>query len=557
MASRFEWVLPSIPPPALESYPAAVARILGARGLATESQAEQFFARTSNSPADPFLLQDMERAVERLAQALHDEELVVVYGDYDADGLTATSLLMRYLGSLGFRVRHYIPNRFDEGYGLNAAAVEEVAKWGAGLLVTVDCGVRAVEQVELARGLGMDVIITDHHHLGPALPEALAVIDPKRPGDSYPIDFLSGVGLAFKLAQGLSARLDVPDPAQFLDLVALGTIADIAPLQGENRRLVAEGLSRINETPRVGLAALIDASGLRQGGIDATAVAFGLAPRLNAAGRLETAESAFRLLMTDDPGEAAEGAAALNRANQQRQQLTRKMVELARGPGLRTGPEAPLIISIHPDFNEGIVGLAAARLADEFYRPAIVARQDGDQVRGSARSIPGFHITEALTSCQDLLTRFGGHAAAAGFVARTEDLDRLIERLLAYAKARRTSMPERPRLHIDAVVERAELDDGLLDYLDAFEPCGEGNARPVFLLRQALVTEKRAVGRDRRHIKLMLASGGRYLAGIAFRQGDRAEECSGRVDVVFHFERNEYMGVVTQQANVLDFSPSG
>lgn len=556
MTSRFEWVLPPGQLPSVGGYPAAVSQILAGRGLTTEAQAEQFFARGSSSPSDPFLLLDMDKAVERLARARAEGELVVVYGDYDADGLTATSLLMRFLGSLGFKVRHYIPNRFDEGYGLNAGAVEEVAAWGCAVLITVDCGVRGIEEVKLAGGLGMDVIITDHHHVGSSLPAALAVIDPKREGDVYPIDFLSGVGLAYKLAQALAARLEGGEPAQLLDLVALGTIADIAPLTGENRRLVSEGLDKMNETPRAGLAALIEASGLKPGAVDATAVAFGLGPRLNAAGRLDTAESAFRLLMTDDPAEATRGAAELNRANQQRQQLTRKMVELARGPGLRTGPEDLLVISVHPDFNEGIVGLAAARLADEFYRPAIVARQDGEQVRGSARSIPGFHMTEALASCQDLLVRFGGHAAAAGFVARTQDLDELIERLLAYAEDRRASMPSRPRLRVDAVVESAELDEGLLDYLDAFEPCGEGNRRPVFLLRQALVTEKRTVGKDHRHLKVMLAAGGRYLPGIAFRQGDRAEECRGRLDVAFHFERNEYLGVVTHQANVLDFRPA-
>lgn len=556
MASRFEWMLPSGELTPLEGYPATVGQVLAGRGIGTAFQAEQFFARKSSSPDDPFLLEGMEEAVVRLAKALDQGEMVVVYGDYDADGLTATSLLMRYLGGLGFRVRHYIPNRFDEGYGLNAGAVEEIAAWGADVLITVDCGVRGLEEVELARSLGLDVIITDHHHVGLNLPAALAVIDPKRTTDGYPIDFLSGVGLAYKLAQGLSTRLGVAAPAPFLDLVAIGTIADIAPLKGENRRLVAEGLARINDSPRPGLAALIEASRLKLGGIDAMAVAFGLAPRLNAAGRLDTAEIAFQLLMTDDPAEGAKRAADLNRANQQRQQLTRKMVELARGPGLRTEPDAPLVISVHPDFNEGIVGLAAARLADEFFRPAIVAREEGDYVRGSARSVPGFHITEALTSCQDLLTRFGGHAAAAGFVARTRDLDSLIARLLEYAKARRASMPDRPRLRVDAVVERGDLDETLLKYLEAFEPCGEGNERPVFLLRHVLPKEHRTVGKDRRHLKLTLVAGGRYLPGIAFRQGHRDDECTGPLDIVFHFERNEYMGAVTQQANVLDFSPS-
>ncbi len=554
--TAYDWIVPDPMPKAAQAafddISRPVAQILYTRGFTDKLSAEHFLGIDSGVIRDPYGLVDMQKAVDRVWAAVSASEPIVVYGDYDADGVTATALMTLALRSAGAHVSHYIPNRFDEGYGLNLDAVQALSLSGAQLMITVDCGVRSVQEVARAVALGMDVVVTDHHHPGPELPPALAIVNPNQPGDAYPFGGLSGVGLAYKLAKALEPRLAGIDADGYLDLVAVGTVADVSPLVDENRWLVAQGIDQLRRAPRPGLGALIRVARLNRGSLMAGNIAFGLGPRINAAGRLDTAETALALLMTEEPGEAERLAQELDSANRKRQKLTRSIVESARGAGPWSADDAPVIFAIDPSFNEGVVGLAASRLAEEYLRPAFVARQHDGLIKGSARSVPGFHVTQALEACADLLVRFGGHAAAAGFVLREEDLDALLDRLGSVVESMGVPMPDRPRLPIDGEVDAAELDDALLEDLDRFEPTGEGNPRPVFLARGLRIVEKRTVGSNAAHLKLMLASDRRVWEAIAFRQGDRLSRLPPRVDTVFHFERNEYMGRVTPQLNILD-----
>lgn len=531
-------------------------RILFNRGLITQEEMDAFFNPAHSQISDPFSLPDMDPAIQRLLRAKAQNENVVVYGDYDADGVTATALLVSGLGKLGYSVRHYIPNRFDHGYGVHADAVRQFGDEGVDVVISVDCGVRAIEEVALAGSLGVDFIVTDHHHPGSDLPEAVAVINPRRIRQEDRFKDFSGVGIAYMLLWALSQKLDEPQLADsFLDLVAIGTVADLAPLVDDNRALVSRGLALINQAPRPGLQALIETSGFKPGSITSTTIGFGLAPRLNAAGRLESAEAAYQLLVAQDILGATPLAVELEKKNRDRRRLTDETIELARSK-MDTIEEAPqIIIAMDKDFNEGVVGLAASRLVDEYYRPAVVAVLEENGCRGSARSIPEFHITEAFEQCGDLLLRFGGHAAAAGFETNTENLPHLIQRLNEIAASELGGQDLQPKLEIDAFVSFDEIDDELMAFLDQLEPSGMDNPRPVLATEKVEVISKRPVGANGAHLKLALNDGHRYFDSIAFRMGDLADRINKHVDVAFRPEWNDYMGVRSLQLNLEDISP--
>jgi len=449
-------------------FPRPIAQILFNRGITSLNKAEQFLQGEAIS-YNPFELKGVNEAVTRLRHALRQGESIAIYGDFDADGVTATALLVETLRALGGTVRPYIPHRVDEGYGLNRDALEELATDNVRLVVTVDCGIRSIQEVAHGIQQGLDIIITDHHSVGDQLPPALAVINPKQPGCPYPGKDLAGVGIAFKLAQALlrshqkvavtsqEVRLIEDD---LLDLVALGTVADLVPLLDENRSLVQRGLAKLNEPQRPGILSLIQQSGLKPGKINAEAIGFALGPRINAAGRLAHARTAYNLLITRYPGEAEQLATELNRLNQQRQQITHEIQALALEQAL-AGGDVPLLFAASPDFLEGVVGLAAGRLTEDFYRPAVVARVGKKTCRGSARSIPEFHITEALDQCADLLVRYGGHAAAAGFTVSHENLTPLAERLKTLAAQALTGQVLQPVLAIDVEIDLGQLDQRL------------------------------------------------------------------------------------------------
>jgi single-stranded-DNA-specific exonuclease len=531
--------------------------ILSNRGIRTLAEANAYFATDSMGDYDPFHMTGMERAVERLSSAIRNGERIVIYGDYDADGITATSLLFEVFKKVGGSVGYYIPDRFEEGYGVNREALAKIKQQGAQLVVTVDCGIRAIDHVEFARSIDLDVIVTDHHEPGQDLPNAVAVVNPKQLHDPYPFEDLAGVGVAYKLAHALLQSFGEHEPIECLDLVAIGTVADLSPLIGENRNLVRRGLDRLNKTKRVGLRALAEVSGYKLGNIGTTSIGFGLAPRLNAVGRLESADPAFQLLTTTDEHAVRIIARHLDEMNRERQRLTRGILEKARSLSVGDGPIPFIVAAVDPNFNEGIVGLVAARLVEEFYRPSIVATYGEHFTRASARSIPEFHITEALDNCADLLERYGGHAVAAGFFIQNENLDAFLKRLRGLAESELSGIELRPLLDVDARVQLSDLDGALIEFIEMMEPCGQGNPLPIFATEDLSVIEKRAVGSERRHLKLTVGDESRVFDAIAFRQGHLCETLPPKVDVAFHFEINDFRGVQSLQLNVLDIRGAG
>ncbi len=542
-----------------------LAQILHRRGYNTPEAALDFLGEYQQT-TDPFLIKGMEQAVSRLWAAIEQGEPVAVYGDFDCDGVSATVLLTEALRRLGAaRVYPYIPDRVDEGYGLNSPALKWLAERGYKVVVTVDCGIRSVREVEDGNGYGLDIILSDHHSIGPELPPALAVINPKQAGCPYPEKMLAGVGLAYKLVQALYIEAErrgvLPEdgwgPEDWLDLVAIGTVADIAPLRGENRMLVKRGLERLNQPQRIGLRALYGVAGIRPGAVNTVTIGFVIGPRINAAGRLRSATLAGKLLATEDHTQAGKLAQELNGVNQERQQKTLQMQEWAED-GMPTDPsQMPLLFAADSRFEQGVVGLVASRLTEQYYRPSVVVQVGEHDSHGSCRSIPEFHITRALDECSDLLERHGGHAAAAGFTVLNDNLERLHERLLGIAEEQLAERELYPTLAIDAELSLAECTVDLADALAVLEPCGEANPYPLFVTRGAIVQRRALVGSEGRHLKLELADhSGVPVEAIAFRMGEWHDRLPERIDVVYHLEINEWNGQRRVQLNIQDMRPA-
>lgn len=548
----------------LSTYSPVLRQLLYNRGYRTAEQARQYLDAVAPEGSDPFNMLGLEPAADRLRHAVQKGEKIAVYGDYDADGVTATALMVHALKLLDAQVTGYIPNRFDEGYGLNREALKSLQENGVKLVVTVDCGIRSVEEARYAAEQGMDLIISDHHHPGANIPEALAVINPKQEGDNYPEKNLAGVGLAYKLIQGLFEEINHAgngaaslDASQYLDLVALGTVADLAPLVGENRALVRAGLKTMRLPQRQGLASLMGAAGLHPARINAADISFVLGPRLNAAGRLDSALAALELLLSKDIFEAGRLAQQLDNQNRERQQIMHTIQERAEILALERDPEALLLIAIDPEFNPGVVGLAASRLTEQYYRPTIVAQRGEDFTRGSCRSIPEFHITHALDRCADLLEHHGGHAAAAGFTVHNDKLDELIERMMATATEQLADLDLRPTLHADLEIPLSALKPDILPDLERLQPTGNGNTQAIFVSRGLKVVRSRPVGKDKSHLKLSVTDGRITYDAIAFRQGHWHDQMPQYIDLIYYFEVNEYNGRTYLQLNVRDLKPAG
>ena len=542
----------------LHGYPPILRQILYNRGYATHEAARRYLEVKQPPDTEPENLLGLPEAVERLRRAIRQHEKIAIYGDYDADGVTATALLVLYLRSLGADAAGYIPNRFDEGYGLNIEAIQRLKDQGINLVITVDCGIRSLEEADYARNLGLDLIISDHHHPGAELPNALAIIDPKQPGDTYPEKDLAGVGLAYKLAAGLSAHpegLNVPVD-DLLDLVAIGTVADLVPLVGENRFLVREGLQRIRRPGRQGLVALIGVAGLTPNKITATDIGFALGPRINAAGRIGSAQAALDLLTSRNVHEAGQLAQQLEIQNHERQKITRVIQSQAEELAISDDPDSLLLFAAHSDFNPGVVGLAASRLADQYYRPAIVGQIGDEFTRASCRSISEFHITAALDQCADLLKYHGGHAAAAGFTVRNKNVPELIERLKTIASEQLSGLDLRPTINADVEVPLSELKPELLEHLQWMQPTGYGNPQAIFICRGVKVVNSKTVGKESDHLKFTVSDDWYTFDAIAFRQGHWQAQMPKRVDLMYAFEVNEFRGRKTLQLNVRDIRPS-
>ena len=552
-----------------------IVQILANRGVTDPIMVDAFLngeARTDN----PFLIQGMNEAVERIRRAIRQGERIAVYGDFDADGVTSTALIVQVLSALGAFVRPYIPHRVDEGYGLNNRALAELAREGQRLVITVDCGIRSWDEVAFANRLGLDVIVTDHHSIGPELPPALAAINPKRPDCPYPFKGLAGVGLAYKLAQALlRSQQQVPirgskspgvelDEADLLDLVALGTVADLAPLLDENRSLVQRGLMKLNQPQRPGLQAMMALAGVAPGQVTAMTIGFVLGPRLNAAGRLDSAMMSYELLQTDDVFKASQLAQQLDQLNTRRQHLTAEAVEQAVTQIEADGGEEYVLMAGSQGFLAGIVGLVAGRLVEQYYRPALVMELGERTSRGSARSIAEFDITSALDLCaaDGLLVRHGGHAAAAGFTVENTKLPKFKARLREIAAKELSTEDLRPALNIDAEVALGDVDWATWGLLKQLEPTGFENPQPRLLSRRLRVRDARRVGADGAHLKLTVSDpeagprGEVVWDAIAFRQGHWYGQMPHVVDLVYALDENIWNGNRRLQLVVEDLRKS-
>ena len=508
---------------------------------------------------DPLLMRGMPEASARIAQAVQSGEPMAVYGDFDTDGVTAVTLLVQAMTAMGGNIRPYIPHRTREGYGLNNDAIHQLAKEGVRLLITVDCGISNLVEVAEANSLGLDVIVTDHHHPPAELPAAFAIVNPKQDGCAYPYKHLVGVGIAYKLVHALVKRglsLGSVRGRDLLDVVALGTVADMGPLTGENRVLVKAGLDAIHSTTRPGLKALIEVAGLTRSAISASDIGYTLAPRINAAGRLDDAVRAYQLLLTDDDATAERLARELNQTNRERQDLTKEVQAAAKAQAEAAGTQRGRIVVIAGEaFAAGVVGLVAGKLVEEWGRPVLLLEQGASESRGSARSVPGFSIIDALTGCKELFVRFGGHAAAAGFTIANANIPLLEAHLLAVAERQLTDEMLQPAITIDAPVKLDELGWDLLAELKRLEPFGQANPQPTLMSAGVQVVDARPRGAEGQHLRLMLRDGGGVHEAIAFRLGHLADALHRhpRIDVAYTFDDDVWNGEHRLQLKVKDF----
>ncbi|MBE6917127.1 MAG: single-stranded-DNA-specific exonuclease RecJ [Ruminococcaceae bacterium] len=535
-------------------YSPLTAMILSARGMKSPDEARSCLSCDSPLP-DPFLMTDMDRAAGRVGLAMMRGEKIAVFGDYDVDGITSTCLLTEFLRRNGADCVSYIPGRLEEGYGLNPIAIHQLHSEGVKLIITVDCGITAVEEARLCAELGIDLVITDHHECKEQLPDAIAVVDPHRPDGGYPHMTLSGVGVAFKLAAALCGDQDAL-LEQCADLVCLGTIADVMPLCGENRVFVARGLELIRKTRRPGLAALMKESGCTADNISATSISYILAPRINAAGRMEQIDLAVELFLTEDPRRAEQLAKALCDLNRQRQQVESEIYNEAVAMLPRTKSPEAIVLSAE-SWHQGVVGIVASRLAEEYCCPTFLICLDGEHGKASSRSFGGFNLFAALTELSELLESYGGHELAAGFTISKKNIEEFRCRMCSIASNFYSDSAPRTVLDVDCMVTPELLTVRGIDSLESLEPCGTGCPKPVLAMQKLVVDRMGQVGNGR-HMRLRLRSGHHTINAIYFSATPETAsiELGDVVDVAFNPQINEFRGERTVQMNVLDIRPS-
>ncbi|HPZ44136.1 MAG TPA: single-stranded-DNA-specific exonuclease RecJ [Bacillota bacterium] len=524
------------------------AQLLINRGIYTVEQGLAFLGSELESLHNPYLMKDLKKAVDRILKAARSGERILLYGDYDVDGITSTALLTRVLQGIGADVHSYLPHRLTEGYGLHLAPLQRAREEGTSLVVTLDCGINALEEALWAKNNGLDLIITDHHEPPPELPQAVAVVNPKRQDCLYPFKELAGVGVALKVAQAIIKESGKKNAAwqDYLDLVCLGTIADVVPLHGENRILVKHGLPRLAHTDKCGLRALIKVSGIEKNTLCARDVGFGLAPRLNAAGRLDSPGKALRLLLTDNPAEAWEIACELNRSNQERQKIETDVLNeafhlLQAKPHLQ---EAKVLVLASEGWHPGVIGIVASRLTEMFNRPVLLVALEGEEGKGSARSIPGFNMYQALDHCREHLLNYGGHALAAGFTIDRVKIEGLAKEINHYAAEVFAHVETVPLLELDAIIDAAQIDEELVGEIESLSPFGNTNPQPLLCFRKAKILESRVVGKNANHLKFKLKVENKALEGIGFNLGAYAETvaAASEVDLAFVPALNSFNG---------------
>lgn len=555
----------------LNDLPAALARALALRGVTTVDQARHFFRADRNDLHDPDCIQEMNAAADRVVQAIDQNEHVLVYGDYDVDGTTATALLVDFLRRHGTETSFFIPDRYEDGYGLCRRGLHDARQRGASLVVAVDCGITAHEEAAYAQEQGLDLIICDHHTPNDTLPKALAVLDPKRPDDDYPFAELSGCGLAFKLAQATLDRLDEDPEAvfEYLDLLAVSTASDIVPLHGENRILLSEGLQALQQTGRPGLRALADAANLDLSSVNSTGtIVFTLGPRLNAAGRMEHASTAVDLLLAEDASTAEPLAAQLERLNRERRSIDDAVEEAAvkRAERQITARTPHALVLYDPDWHLGVIGIVASSLVERFHKPTILLTHNGEEVKGSARSISGINIYDALSDCADVLSQFGGHDHAAGLSLHPDQIETFRDRFNAAVGERVTPELLTPSIKVDAPIDLTAIgsvDDRFWAVLKQFGPFGPANAKPVFHAQNLVVTgNPRTVGSDGSHLKFEVRQadeGSRHSFDvIGFGMGEKlsvlqkSQKQSTPLELLFSVEENTWNGRTSLQLKARD-----
>ena len=539
--------------------PQIIANILLNRGV-PESEFKAFLSKSKQGIINPLLMLDMEKAADRIIKALENNEKTVIYGDYDVDGITSTVLLYQFLKELGMNVEYYIPDRIDEGYGINIMAVNKLIKSGVKLLVTVDCGITAIGEVEFAKLQGMDVVITDHHTCKERISEAaVAVVNPKREDDEYEFDALAGVGVAFKLALAVAMKLgkntgDCFD--RFCDLAAIGTIADVVPLSGENRIIVQKGLDAMSNPSRCGVKALLEVAGVGDKKVTTGTIAFAVAPRINAAGRLGNAKVAAELLLTTNMDDARRIASELDALNKDRQatelEINNEAMQMIAED--KDFDKKKVIVLAKEGWHNGVIGIVASRITEIFYKPCILISLNKGTGKGSGRSIAGFNLFDALNECDDLLTNFGGHAMAAGLGISEENIDAFTEKINKYAKDVLTPDDMVPIVKIDTVLNGSNLNIETSRMLSALEPYGMGNETPIFAVKDARVLAVSAVGAEGKHIRMQIEKDGIRINCIGFGMGEYANVIEPYTDVhlAFKLDINNFKGNETVQLVLLD-----
>ena len=545
--------------------PFFLAETLVKRGIDTVRKAEEYFTPSIQDFHDPYLFEDMEAAVQRIIDASEAGEHVTVFGDYDCDGICATSILWHFLtDKLELSADWFIPNRFDDGYGLSKNAISLIAQRGTTLIITVDCGIVSHDEVEFARELGIDVIITDHHRPGERLPEAVAVIDPILPTCHYPFRYLCGAGVAYKVTEALAEVIGLEGrPLEYLPLAAMATIGDSVSLTGENRNIVAAGMQHMSDSRWLGLNKLMDSAGLKPP-VSVRSIAFGLVPRINAAGRMGSGERALRLLLAQDEDKARALAEEISEENRNRQVLEAQITAEAILPeALQTKDHDAVVISLGRNWHHGVVGIVASRLTEKFNKPSIVFayEEDGETIRGSARSVSGFNIHKALTGCSDCLEKFGGHEMAAGLSLKAEHLPDLIAGLNRYAEEADLAVYAIPEVCADSEIPLSEITLENAALLEQIQPCGEGNPEPIYIAKGLRLIKCSAVGSSEAHLRMQFSiedgnteTYGRPVSGIAFHCGKLVPMVSSldKCDILFKLNVNEWNGKSSISLQVLD-----
>ena len=534
-----------------------IGKIIVNRHVVNDEDVRIFITPTRDDFHDPFLFTGMDIEVERIIEAINNKEKILIYGDYDVDGITSTTVLKKYLIDRGIPVDTYIPNRLHEGYGLNKNAIDTIKERNIDLIITVDCGISAIEEVDYAVSLGMDVIVTDHHEVGEKLPNALAVIDAKRKDNTYPFRSLAGVGVVFKLIQALSIKLEIKpeEYLKYLDLVCVGTISDIVPLEGENRTIAKLGLMLIKVTRNLGLRELIKSSGYKE--IDSNTISFGVAPRINACGRMGHEEEALKLFLAEDLESATKITKELNEYNTLRQSTEKAIYEEAVQEIDRNHlDEKNSIVLGGKGWHHGVIGIVSSKVTDKYYKPSILLSFEDDIAKGSGRSVPGFDLYEGLTKCEDLLEKYGGHSMAVGLTLKKENLEKFKERFEQIAKEKNIKELV-PIIYIDDELKLKDINMELVKSLSILEPFGEANKVPLFLIRNLKIDSIRALS-EGRHLKLTLRDENFVINAIGFELGYLAEEyrIGDRIDVVGTLEINSFNGFSSIQINMKDIRKS-